>query len=381
MRNHSVKKGAAILIGALLVGGSAACSSGTPGDTSPASTGTADSSDFQAFLETAQQAVADATAPQTQTPPTTGPTPKPGLNIVIISCSQAAEGCSRPAGSAMEAIESIGWKGLLVDTAGDPTKQQAAVDQAISTGADGIIVLSIDSAALKSSIEKAQAAGIPVVSTAAGNDPDLYDATVPEGDAGYSDGYLMGQYTLSITDDAPSLLLTDDNEFAFVSNRIKGAEAFVEECKAAGGSCSVAGKQSIQVADLATGVPAQSAAFARQIQGWNVFFSGYDAALGFQMQGLEQASITQGAAVGFDGNAQNIDIIRNGGYEKATIALPMEWVGYGAVDQLNRLTNGEEPVDQGVRTKLITKENAPESGAFNGDIDVVPSYLKLWGVN
>jgi ribose transport system substrate-binding protein len=380
MPNKRLKQSSGILLGAFVVLLTAACGA-SPGSTSGSSSSSPDSAAFKTFKENAASAVKAAAAPQMNRPPTTGPRPSPGKNIVVISCTQAAEGCSRPAESALEAIAKIGWNGLLIDTAGDPTKQQAAVERAISTHADGIIVLSIDSAALKAPLEKAKEAGIPVVATAAGNQPALYDAVVPEGGTGLSDGYLMGQFALGQEDGSPSLLLSDDNEFAFVANRIMGAEKFVNDCQAAGGDCKVAGKQMIQVAELASNVPLQAASFARQVQGWNVFFSGYDAALGFQMQGLSQAGITGGAAVGFDGNSQNIDIIRSGGYQKATIALPMQWVGYAAVDQLNRLISKEPTVDQGVQTKLITQSNAPKEGAFNGDSDVRADYLKLWGVN
>ena len=108
----------------------------------------------------------------------------------------------------------------------------------------------------------------------------------------------------------------------------------------------------------------------------------YDAAAGFIVQGLEQAGLTStGGLVGFDANSANLDIIRNGGFQKYTIGLAMEWVAYAAVDNLNRIFEGEDVVDPGISSKLISAENAPASGAWNGDEDVRPGYLELWGVS
>ena len=38
-------------------------------------------------------------------------------------------------------------------------------------------------------------------------------------------------------------------------------------------------------------------------------------------------------------------------------------------------------MDENVRAKLITTENVPAEGVWDGDIDVQPLYLELWGVS
>jgi ABC-type sugar transport system substrate-binding protein len=104
------------------------------------------------------------------------------------------------------------------------------------------------------------------------------------------------------------------------------------------------------------------------------------------IQGLQSAGLVNGKAfaVGFDGNTPNLKLIHSDGFEKATVGTSTMCIGYAAVDNLNRLFNGQKPLlgdAQGCANKLLIKSNVPASGPWWGDVDVRADYWKLWGIS
>ena len=64
------------------------------------------------------------------------------------------------------------------------------------------------------------------------------------------------------------------------------------------------------------------------------------------------------------------------------MASPYKWIAYAGVDQFNRVFAGEQPVDQGVKDKLVIKSNAPGEGeTYLGDSDPAAAFTQLWGVS
>jgi hypothetical protein len=51
------------------------------------------------------------------------------------------------------------------------------------------------------------------------------------------------------------------------------------------------------------------------------------------------------------------------------------------MDGLNRLFQGQKPIDDVVVSKLITKDNLPPTDTYSGDVDFRPGYLKVWGIS
>jgi len=110
--------------------------------------------------------------------------------------------------------------------------------------------------------------------------------------------------------------------------------------------------------------------------------AGFDAALNFFAQGLKQAGLadpSKAFGISIDADLANTEMIRSGGFQAASAGVPMDRVGYGLIDDLNRIYNNQPPVDQGVAVKIINQQNAPQSGSWDGDFDATPDYLKLWG--
>lgn len=367
----------------------AACGNSSTADTSSGSTGAsggASSPQLQAFQASVDAGLAISTATQTYKPPTDGPKGVSGKSIFIISCPLVAEGCKRMSQATEEAAHVLGWQTTLIDGKGDPSTGAAAVRQAIAAKANGLALVAVDATTIKSPLEEAKAAGMGEVCAFCGNsdgETGLYDAIIPSVKSFTDDGYALGQAIYKLTNGHVNELMLTDPEFVDVIGRQDGNVKFVDECKAAGGDCQILAKQQFLVSELGTTVPSKVAAAARKTPNFNVLWAPYDDALVFALQGLQQAGLADGQrwGAGFDSNTPSLDRIRKNTDQRASVGLPGIWIGYALTDQLNRIFAGQKPVEQNVHTKVLTKDNAPASGPWDGDIDVRPLYKTLWGVS
>lgn len=364
-------------------GGSGSSSSGAEGTTAAESGGGGGSAKLAAFEKKVQQVVAERSGPQTEGPPTEGPPAAPGKSAYIIACSQALEGCQRESVAAKEAGEAIGWNMTLYDTESKPDKMVEGVQRAIDNDANGIIVQAIDMSALAAPLEKAKAAGATIVCFACVNDNEIAAQVIPSEQSFYEDGWAIAAQMYENTEGHPKILVISNKETGVIVKRLEGTEKFVEECKAAGGDCEIVDEQFFLYSNLTTAIPELVSVSLGQHPETNAIWMGFDSTEEFVQQGAEQAGVSKEEVglYGFDGNKSNIANIREGGWEVATMAGPFEWVGWAEVDALNRVFNGEEPVEEVVKAKLITKENAPETDIYDGDgVDFKTGYKEVWGV-
>jgi ribose transport system substrate-binding protein len=370
-------------LGAFMVG----CGSGD--DSEPASTGASSATGTAAagdagsdFMAKAEKAAADARAPITPTVPTSGPKGVKGKKIVLIPCSAAAQGCKALNDWFKKAAADLGWETLEIDPAGDPGKMADAVQKAIDIKADGIYTSAIDAATIAAPLRKAKAAGLKSVCASCTNEDDLYTMSLPAAPNYVKDGYNLAAQMYVDTGGKLRMIMLEDDEFGNTRLRQQGARQFVQECKDAGGDCEIVATQKVLITNISTSVPNQVASLARRHPEWNALFAPYDAILTFVIPALQQAGVAgEGKAYGFDPIDLNTKWIDEGNVETATVATPYRWQGYAAVDILNRAFQGEDVTDEGVKDKLLTKENLPPNGeAYLDDEDVSAAYRKLWGV-
>jgi ribose transport system substrate-binding protein len=336
---------------------------------------------LDAFNAKAKALVESASKPQIGLPPESGPPIVPGKTIVIIPCAMGAEGCARMARGAEQAAALIGWKSLLIDGAGDPSQMANAIRRAVSIKADGIALAAIDGRTVLGALKEARAAGLKIVSTSGYNDEDVFQAMDPTPESFVDDGYKVAASAYLMANGRLHALEMTDNEFASVRSRMEGVHKFISDCEAAGGDCKMLASDNYLVADLTTRVPQQAVALVRRYPDYDYLFAAYDAGLNFMIQGLHAAGLdTKGAGASFDANVANLDNIRKGGYERVSVGQPMEWFGYGLVDQLNRIFAGAPLVEENFTSKVLVKDNLPASGAWAGDVDFRAAYKKAWGL-
>ena len=335
------------------------------------------------FTSYAEDIVKEASSEQPNTAPTEGPKIVEGKKIAVIPCSMAAEGCARPANGAVHAAEVAGWTADILDPGGDPSKMAALIDQAVATGYDAIVLTAIDVQSVQASVKKAIDADVLVGNFAASDaDPALLTTNVPLfPEDFFNAGYAMGaKMFLDQGKDMKVAMLTG-TEFGSIRERLAGTKAFIEDCKAAGGGCEVVAEENFLVTDLVKSLPSQTAAMVRSHPDANALWFGYDAGANFGIQGLEEAKLTIDT-YGFDANVANLQRIADGRGQIATAGSAMAWIGFGIIDNFNRVWAGEEAIDQGMKFKLLMSDNLPaDGGAWDGDVDVEATYKTLWGVN
>src|SRR5438105_2236528 len=173
---------------AAMVVGVAACGSSSSSSSSGSSSSGGGAA-VTAFAQKAQSTAAQASAKQTAMPPATGPKAVAGKSIFVIPCAMAAEGCAGPAREAMTAAGKIGWHATLIDPQGDPTKQAAAIQQAIAAKADGIVLEAIDAGVIAGPLQQAKAAGIKIVTFASVDQGHLFNQEIPDDSQFAVEGY------------------------------------------------------------------------------------------------------------------------------------------------------------------------------------------------
>ncbi|MFC7766633.1 sugar ABC transporter substrate-binding protein [Leucobacter soli] len=290
--------------------------------------------------------------------------------------------------AAQDAAKALGWDVTFINPEGDPAKMNAAVQQAIAIKADAIAIVSIDASVVQSSLEQAKAAGIKIVASVSANsegEEGVFDSLVPSLQSGRDNGWALAAQSYLYTDGKLRDVQMMDSEFGYVVARQEGWQQFIKDCEAAGGDCKTLAVTNFLAADITTKLPTLTAQTLRSNSEFNVLWNGFDSGLTFSIQGAKQAGLANEGTfgVGYDGNTPNLDDIRNGGYQKATIGLSTMAVGYAMIDNANRLVQGEAPLsgeEQGIRNKLLTADNVPASGPWWGDQDIRPNYWKLWGV-
>lgn len=347
--------------------------------------GSSNSSDSSGSSADTQQRLEELYAGTFGKPPESGPKPKAGENIWLISCGQALISCSEPIASAQEAAESIGWNTRVVDGNFDPSKYAGGVRQALAAGADGIITFAIDCAVIAQPLAEAAKADVPTVSMESINCPsDGYTSVVDyqEGDFKTWEtewGASKAVYIANKTDGKAKVIDFYDDETQASALIDKG---FVDELKSCSG-CEIVDRVSFTAADLGPALQQKAEQALLRNPDANAIQIPFDAAT---LTGIGAAIAASGRGqdlitVGGEGYAPAADLVRQGVAQKAGSGSPGGWEGYAAVDSMNRLLNGEDPVPSGIGLQLFDAEhNLGKTGGWEPPVDYKSIYSAVWGL-
>ncbi len=323
-----------------------------------------------------------------QAPPSTSPSPAKGKTVWVFSCSQAAQGCSVPAGATVEAAKAMGWHVVLYDTQLSPSRIEAGVRSAIAAKANGIIEYSLDCPFWPGDIRLAHSAGIKIV---AAESLQCSSPSQPRLDADVS--YTQGAFTppwfhdygqaqavnvIAKTNGNAKIIYvhqTDVVSFQYVAAGVHAAVtkcsncSVVDEVDFTGNDFGAALQQKIQESILK--YPTANA----MIWDWDIGDIGAIAAL--RASGRAQ-SIVVGVAQGL---SQTIKAMRSHGINGIGVGIPQEWEGYASVDDMNRLFHNQSPVPSGIGLESFdTSHNFPSGDLWQPPIDFKADYRKAWGL-
>ncbi len=346
--------------------------------------------DAAAAVAAAQKAAEQAlAAPSGWAGPTSGPKPLPGKKIAVISCAQLTEGCNRPSRAAVEAAKKLGWDATIFDGKGDVGTQLAAINAAVDSKYDGIALMIVDPVQVNEGIKRALDAKIPVVTLAEPaytKERKALLKDVPDVSHDWlRTGQLIGDYMIWKSDGKVNALLLNDPEVTVVNfGQFAGTQQELSEAKTCPG-CKVT-VENFTIATLNTQPAALAAAAVQRDPSINWVWC-YD----FCMANVATDLIARGLqgkimGAGFDCNAQNLQLIRDGKVQVVCIADPRDWEAWASIDTLNRMMNGQPAVDQSIPVRLFDKSNLDEltdndiKNGWQGGTDFRSHYLKIWGV-
>jgi ribose transport system substrate-binding protein len=380
------------LVGALVAGcgsSSSSSSSSTGGGSTEASeegaeagsSGGGGSSD--PIVAEAEKKVEEYSAPVTKWP---GPeSSKPivaGKSFVVVPCSMAAEGCARQAEGFVEAADAVGWKTKLINPEGDINKTNAAIEQAITLGVDGIFLVSVDPKTVSGTLAEARKAGIEVIDAGAGGPQSKPSPTGLSHEVslhGPLEGEMIGWFLIAHSGGKANIALVNDSEFATIVERVATTKEVLEKCP----ECTISQEIDIPVTAVGSTLGARIKSLLQANPDVEYVWSPYDSASNDIVQAIVEEGKQESIGVtGFNGNAQNLEYIREGSAQVADVGEALNWGGWAGVDDFNRIFNGEEPPkDDGVPAKLFTADNLPEPGEqFEGEYDYQGKYEELWGI-
>lgn len=330
----------------------------------------------------AYQSVAEAAMGPTEVwpGPTEAPAMKSGVKAMFISCGLAAEGCRIPAEAAEEAAGIIGWEMRVVDGQFDPQTYNRAIAEAVDQDYDVILMSSISSESVAESLKAARAAGIVVGSFASGNEPSDTGVDFEVATPHDAMGEAQASYLIWKTDGKLNADLLNAPEFKVVDTAIMSMVDTIEGCA----TCEAPKLDNFTSAAAATELPPLVTSNLRQDPGMNAVVGGYDTAMFQVIPAIEQASLPNEVFISsFDGTAPFLAFVQNG-QATSTVAIPNAWGAWAAIDNANRVLNGEEPVDQHIPFRLFSVDNVediPTSGEqWAGDVDYKSQFQTIWGV-
>jgi ribose transport system substrate-binding protein len=389
VRTVSVWVGVAALVGAL-----SACGSSNNGDKSSSQPAAAASP--AASVGWAQGFLTKAYAGTDGALPSSSPAAAKGKTVWILSCSQSAPGCAVPAGAAAQAAKAIGWKSKILDGKFDPTVWNKLVRSAAAAKPDALILDAVDCGAVQASLAAAKQAGVKVYGFYSFDCDDTYTKGQSTFDGAlqfaswknYGDfienqfARTQAAYAIVKTGGKANVIQFYEADVAVAHHIGDGYARWMATCK----ECKV-WKVPFTGADLVGGkLQAKAAAALAKYPTANVVAAPYDATILLGIGPAVAAARASGRKVlltGGEGLAPNIALIRKGVQDMAP-GVPAAWVGWAAIDGLNRVFNGAPQVSEGLGNQVVDKShNLPSSTPFyDGNPksqDYRSVYEKLWG--
>jgi ribose transport system substrate-binding protein len=335
-------------------------------------------------VDEAKAIVTERTKPQTEWKgPTDGPkAPQGAFTIAYVSPDQSYTPHVLWGKGVEEGAKALGWTVITFNGQGTVSGTLAAMQQALAANPAAIITPA-DANALQNPIKDALARHIPVIGIHAtafpGPHPDLgLYMNIVSNPAEI--GQTEAAYVIAMSDGNAKDIHMVDNSYAIARFKAKATTTPIANC---------AGCKMLETINMPLGeasarmTPAISGLLGHYGDSWwmTTCCDGYytNAAAALRAAG---ASTDKIKLVGADAPPSAYDMIRNGGFEVASVPEPSSLFGYEAVDAVVHAMAGQEPAHFIQPTFLIVKANVDSEGGAKNEF--VPSnhfachYLNIW---
>jgi ribose transport system substrate-binding protein len=320
--------------------------------------------------------------------PTTGPKAVPGKTIIYVSTDQR-NGGARGAGEGVKAAaERIGWTFKESDGQGSIAGRATALDQAIASKPDVIVLGGIDATEQASVIQDAAKQGIVIIGWHSYGKSGPHD-TLPIFTNITTDPLEVARaaasYPCAETSGKVGAVIFTDSTYEIA---IKKSNAMAEVIKACGDS-KVLEIVDTPLADASNRMPQLTTSLLQRYgAAWTTSLSINDLTFDFMAPSLSAAGIggkdNPLAISAGDGSEAAFQRIRAGEYQAATVAEPLHLQGWQIVDEANRALNKEKDSGFVAPAHLFLPSNIDADGGPNNTYDpnngYADAYAKIWGV-
>ncbi|MDQ2703652.1 MAG: substrate-binding domain-containing protein [Pseudomonadota bacterium] len=321
--------------------------------------------------------------------PTTGPKALPGKTIIYVSTDQR-NGGARGAGEGVKAAaERIGWTFKESDGQGSVAGRATALNQAIASKPDVIVLGGIDATEQAAVIEEAAKQGIVIVGWHAYGKSGPHD-TLPIFTNITTDPLEVARaaasYPCAETDGKVGAVIFTDSTYEIA---VKKSDAMAEVIKACGDS-KVLEVVDTPLADASNRMPQLTTSLLqRHGAAWTTSLSINDLTFDFMAPSLAAAGIggkdNPLAISAGDGSEVAFQRIRTGEYQAATVAEPLILQGWQIVDEANRALSKEKDSGFVAPAHLFLPTNIEFDGGPNNIYDpgngYADAYARIWGVD
>ena len=323
-------------------------------------------------------------------PVTTAPKPQPGKKVWIISSGQSLDVAEQATGGAADAAKTMGWSAEIYDGKYQPNLYLDGVQQAIAAHADGIILYAIDCSYVKTGLQQAKRAGIPVVGIESQDCTPSLETPLTYGPA-YGDffglekgwGAAAATWLAAKTSSSATVIELKETDSEATLLESQGFESAMKAAHPSGSIVTI----TFTATDIGPGLQQKTQQALLQHPTATGLFAPYDALMTSGVAAAVQGSgrATQLQVISGAGSVPDLDLIREGRGQNADLVFYSRWEGFAAVDWMNRLFHGITPTGSnaptGIGLQLVDKDhNLTKSGPVPSTVDFEAIYKKAWGV-
>ena len=265
--------------------------------------------------------------------------------------------CATMAEGAAERAAELGIELNVVDNQQDATHQVGALENFITMGVDGILILPVSNVAIEHVVEEAVAAGIPVIANSQQVDAANMFVAADDFEMGYNLGIATAEWLNTYNDGEGSVAYLNAPH---IPHTIPREEGFLQAIETYAPNAEVV--MQVPGGDAETALASAEAIIQAHpdiaaIAAYNDA-AGIVAAHAAEAAGIDPARIFVG---GVDATPEALELIREGGHFKATVDnIPFD-NGRLLIDFIVRLIDGEEmEFNYAISTRIVNASNIHE---------------------
>ena len=312
----------------------------------------------------------------------------PSKTVGFLQILGGIESADRTANAVKVALSEVGYKMVLCDGAGDPTKWATCADSLLGRGVDAIFTTGIEPSAVAPQLKKAKAQDIPFVQVGGLVSPGYNGSYYPDEPEA---GKILSEYVLKEMDkvpEKPAQIIAHDYPAPWATSRTDELEKLV---KAAPDDYEITATTQTDPANLVNGTRKSVTDQITSSPDTNLFWFSFDSA--GQVGGQAVAAKFPGKqfpekplVATFHADLGTLELMKGGAVDVA-LDVPYDagpWVG---VDQLLEYWGRDTPFAKepqpsypGIGTvydyEVVTKDNLPPEGEYREPANDFVTFFK-----